>query len=248
MTRKLSPETAEALAGEYVLGTLRGPARRRFEAMMREDAALAETARRWEGLLTPLAEQVPPVEPPRRVWREIEARIDAAAGIPARRKAPAAESARTSLWGNLSFWRGFALVSGGLASVLLATFLYLSTGPRGEPLFVAVLQEPVANGPVRTVVSMHSPNLLRVRMVKPWAEARDRSIELWILPTEGAPRSLGTVGNAVGDTMIDIASTDPRVKGAQAMALTVEPRGGSPTGKPTGPVLAKGIIAPVKRT
>ena len=48
--------------------------------------------------------------------------------------------------------------------------------------------------------------------------------------------------------MINITAADPRVQGAHALALSLEPQGGSPTGKPTGPVVAKGVIAPVKRT
>ena len=98
------------------------------------------------------------------------------------------------------------------------------------------------------VVSMHSPDLLRVRMVKPWQEAANKSLELWVLPKEGAPRSLGVVANEMGDTLITILPTDPRVRGANALAISLEPPGGSPTRQPTGPVLATGVIAPVRRS
>ncbi len=231
--RKLSPQLAQALAAEYVLGTLRGGARRRFEVLVRADAELAAIARRWEVGLTPLAERVPPLEPPARVWREIEARI-----------APRG-AARSSIWASLAFWRGFGLVAGGLASVLLATFLFLSTGPRGEPVFVAVLATP--DSVPHMVVSMHTPDLLRVRMVKTWAGTEGKALELWVLPKEGKPRSLGVVANAVGDTLITIKLSDPRVQGANALAISLEPPGGSPTSQPTGPVLGSGVIAAVRR-
>ena len=236
---RLGPEAAHALAGEFVLGTLRGPARRRFEAMVRADPRLADVVRRWEEVLVPLAQPIAPVEPPARVWRAIEARIDAAS--------PRRGAAGSSFWDSVAFWRPVGLLAGGLATMLLAFFLYISTGPRGEPVFVAVLTEAAPGTEVRTVVSMHSPDLLRVRVVKPW-EASGRSLELWVLPREGKPRSLGLVANAPGDTLIEITATDPRVQGATALAISMEPPGGSPSGAPTGPVVASGVIAPVKRT
>jgi anti-sigma-K factor RskA len=227
--RKLDPALAHALAAEYVLGTLRGRARRRFEAIARADGDVAAILRRWEEGLTPLADRVAPVDPPVRVWKEIESRI----------------ASRASLWSSLGFWRGFGLVAGGLASVLLASFLYLSSGARGEPMFVAVLTAP--DSVPRMVVSMHSPDLLRVRMVKPWARMEGKDLELWVMPKDGAPRSLGIVVNAMGDTLMRIPMSDPRVQGAEALAISMEPVGGSPTRQPTGPVLCSGMIAPMRR-
>ena len=231
--RKLSPALANALAAEYVLGTLRGRARSRFETIARVDREVAAILARWEDELTPLAQRVPEVEPPARLWKQIESRIGP-------RAAPA-----TGFWSSLGLWRGIGLVAGGMASVLLATFLYLASGPRGEPVFVAVLSAP--DSVPHMVVSMHSPDLLRVRMVKPWAGMEGKDLELWVLPKDGAPRSLGVVRNAMGDTLITITLADPRVQGANALAISMEPPGGSPTKQPTGPVLASGVIAPVRR-
>ena len=68
------PATAQhALAAEYVLGTLRGRARQRFETLMQDDRELANAVRAWEDWLTPLSERVQPVEPPERVWRALNA-------------------------------------------------------------------------------------------------------------------------------------------------------------------------------
>ncbi|MGZ5043128.1 MAG: anti-sigma factor [Usitatibacter sp.] len=223
---RLGPRAAQALAAEYALGTLRGRARRRFESMMREDRALGVEVRRWEDALTPIAESVAPIDPPKRVWREIESRI-----------APSASRTASS-----GAWRGFGLVAGGLASVLLAFFLWAPGARLGEPLFVAVL----ADTSPRMVVSMHQPDMLRVRVVKPWGNMRDQSLELWVMPKDGAPRSLGLVTNAMGDTMIHLSPADPRVQGARALAVSMEPMGGSPTGKPTGAVVCSGMVAAVK--
>lgn len=225
---RLTPTAIQALAGEYVLGTLRGRARSRFERHMRSDRAVAEEVARWEDAITPLAERFAPVEPPKRVWSGIEERLRPRAAPPA----------------GGGFWRSFGMVAGGLASVLLAFFVYISSGPRGEPLFVAVLADTAP----RMVVSMHQPDLLRVRVVKPWGGMEKQSLELWAMPAKGgAPRSLGLVTNAMGDTMIKIAGSDPRVQGVNALAVSMEPMGGSPTGQPTGAVICQGMIAPVKR-
>jgi len=231
--KRPNDQLAHALAAEYVLGTLRGRARQRFEAMMGQDASLAEVVARWEAWITPLGADAPGIEPPARVWRAIEGRV-----------APAAR-AKPSIWSSVGFWRSWGLLTGGLAAVLLSFFVYLSTGPRGEPVFVAVLTS--ATSQPMGVVSMHSPNLLRVRVVKNWPSMQGKSLELWVMPDQGAPRSLGLVRNEPGDTLITILPTDPRVRGAKALAISAEPPGGSPTREPTGPMLCSGMIAPVRQ-
>jgi anti-sigma-K factor RskA len=231
--RKLSADLANALSAEYVLGTLRGRARRRFEAIARADPETAAILRRWEDGVTPLAAGMAPVEPPARVWREIETRIAPAA---------AAEAKAGS-----GFWKAFGMVSGGLASVLLAFFLLTPpTGPRSDPLFVAVLTAP--DSAPRMVVSMQAPHTLRVRMVKPWGGMEDKGLELWVLPKEGAPRSIGMVHNTMGDTIFRMGPDDPLIQDIKALAISAEPPGGSPTKQPTGPVLCSGMVAPVRRT
>ena len=229
---RLSHEALHALAGEYVVGTLRGHARRRFESMARSDRETGEILRRWEAELTPLAERVQPEEPPARVWSAIESRIrDQAAG-----RDP-----------ELGFWRSFGMIAAGLASVLVVAFLWFSPqgGGEGEPAFVSVLT--ASDSVPRMVVSLHGANDLRVRMVKPWSNTEGKSLELWVLPKNGAPRSLGLIDNHQ-DTRLRLAATDARLHLASALAVSLEPRGGSPTGQPTGPVLCSGVIASTRKT
>jgi anti-sigma-K factor RskA len=225
---RLSHDAADALAAEYVLGTLRGPARTRFAKIASRDPVAAEAMRRWETAFAPLAGRVPGVEPAEKVWRTIESRI------------AAPRTMSTS-----PFWRPFALITGGMASVLLAFFLYVSIVPPSEPMFVSVLTSP-DNTP-RLMVSMYKPDIVRVKMMKPWKDMPGKGLELWVIPAEGHPRSLGMVSNDAPETMIHVAENDPRVQGAKALAVSMEPMGGSPTGQPTGPVLCSGLIAMVKR-
>ncbi|HXF78179.1 MAG TPA: anti-sigma factor [Usitatibacter sp.] len=225
---KLSRDAAEALAAEYVLGTLRGPARARFASLASRDAAVAGAMRRWEAAFAPLAQRVAPIDPPERVWRAIESRI-----------APAASR-------RASFWKPFGVVMGGVASVMLAFFLWLSLAPAPEPMFEAMLMSP--DHTPRMVVAMFKPDGLRVKMMHPWKNMPGKSLELWAIPKEGSPRSLGMVSNEAPETMVHVAENDPRLADAKAFAVSLEPMGGSPTGQPTGPVLCSGAITAVRRT
>ena len=227
--RRFPEALRHALAAEYALGTLRGRARRRFEAMAREDRDLAEAVRRWEGFLTPLAARLAPVEPPARVWHAIEARI-----------APRPAASRPGLWSSLGFWRG---VGAGLAAVVVALLALLSLGrpePAPGPMLVAVLATP--ESVARMVVEQPQPGRLRVRMVKPWATMANQDLELWVVPRDGKPRSLGVVGHE-RDSEVFLANLDEKLSEGQALAISMEPRGGSPTGQPTGPVVCSGVIA-----
>ena len=89
-------ELADRLASEYVLGTLQGGARRRFEALLPAHPMLRQAVTRWHDRLQPLARAIPPVAPAPAVWERIEARLDgaaiplrAAAATPARAPSPA---------------------------------------------------------------------------------------------------------------------------------------------------------------
>jgi anti-sigma-K factor RskA len=235
--RKLSHDLAHRLAAEYALGTLRGRARQRFEAIARQDPEVDAVRRQWEAAFAPFAERVPAVEPPARVWKRIEERV-----------APAPSPG--GAWSNLGFWRGFGLLAGGVATVLFAAFLSLPAGgPRGEPAMLAILTSPAPANEARMVVALHAPDVVRIRNYRPWKSVEDegKGLELWAIPQEGEPRSLGMVPNVSGDMTLRIRVDDERLRGAAALALSVEPKGGSPTQKPTGRVLCSGAVAADKR-
>lgn len=228
--RRLSRDLAHALASEYVLGTLRGRARSRFEAIARRDPEVAAIVRRWENEITPLAERVAPVEPPQRVWRGIEARIGAG-------------RARAGVWNSVFFWRTFAAA---LTLVLLVTLV--GVAPRRhaeEPMMVAVLS--ANDAAPRAVVMQPAPDQLRVRVVKPWGNMQGQSLELWALPKEGPPRSLGLLANA-SDRETLIRMPGGSLHDVKALAVTMEPVGGSPTKQPTGSPVCSGAVAAMRRT
>ncbi len=225
------PELRNRLAAEYVLGTMRGGARRRFAEMAAQDSGLRHEVERWEAHLTPLAERLKPVDAPARVWKKIQERIGAA---------PAARPA--GWWTGLRVHIGIGIASFAAAALLTAGILPLLHGGSGAdtmPMMTAVLDE---GGTPRMIVEQPKPGMLMVRVVKAWKPAADNSLELWVIPADGAPRSLGLVA-ADQTTMIHTAELDQRLAGGIVFAVSREPKGGSPTGAPTGPVLCKGVIA-----
>jgi anti-sigma-K factor RskA len=226
-----NPQLRDRLASEYVLGTLRGAARARFESLLRYDAGLRALVAEWEARLTPMAAAAGDISPPARLWRRILARLGAA-------------KSRRSWWESLAVWRTCAA---GATVAALALAAYVGNRPSPEPpvAMVAVMSDDNA----RPALVVSWPQLrdardphVRVRIVREGQSAPpDRSWQLWILPTaKAAPVPLGLVGP---EPMQTIHLERAQVKGvwqSWGLALSVEPKGGSPTGAPTGPVLFKG--------
>jgi anti-sigma-K factor RskA len=241
------PELLDGLAAEYALGTLRGPARRRFERLIDSDAALARRVEDWAQRLDPLAEAAPAIEPPAGAWAAIERRIGPAPK-PARRGfldylfGPPAEAvpslATAGLWYCVSFWRRVGIAGAAIAALL---FVYLFIAPPLSPTHVALLAD-AANKPVLVVrLDLHHDRLLLDAARLPAAEA-GKSLELWILPPSGNPRSLGILPGGPLSLPLDRKEAADLTQGA--LAVSLEPAGGSPTGLPTGPVLYSGPVLP----
>jgi anti-sigma-K factor RskA len=228
------PERADAVAGEYVLGTLRGQARARFERLARDDRRLSDALRAWEERLLPLAEALHPVAPPSRVWVAILKRIGGHA---------ATRRAKPSLWTRVGWWRGLALASLA-AAFALAVAVLMPAHERPEGTIVVVLAGQDAKPALIASVD-RAGRFLTVKAIAPVALAGDRALELWMLPGTGNPRSLGLVSAVApaGITRVALrASAEQTLQDIPALAISLEPQGGSPTGLPTGPVLYTGPV------
>jgi anti-sigma-K factor RskA len=225
---KDKPELQERLAAEYALGTLRGAARARMRRWMREDAALARAVSEWEARLAPMAETVASRRPPARVWKEIEARL----GPESQQREPERRS----------FWRGLGLAAGGALAALAFMLVVLPAlqTPRSEQAYVALLSEPKTQRPVLYISARRDGSELRVRTLDPKIHVSDASLELWALPRGGKPKSLGLVASMDRSVMRLAANADQALGNVPMLAVSLEPKGGSPTGLPTGPVLYSG--------
>jgi anti-sigma-K factor RskA len=222
---------ADALAAQYVAGTLRGGAKRRFESLLPGHPALRAAVRAWQDRLMPLTSALPPEPPPPKVWRGIEQRL-----WPETTKAPA------PWWQRLSLWRGLAALTTA-AAVAMAV---LVANPPVQPPVVVVLQGTggAAQGAASFVASLSADGrALVTRPLQPVALQADRVLELWAVPPKGTPRSLGLI-SANGTTVVPRGKLSASlIKGdTAALAVSLEPPGGSPTGAPTGPVLYAGQL------
>lgn len=230
------PELADALAAQYVTGTLRGRARRRFEVLLGAHATLRVAVRRWQDRLIPLTAVLAPQSPPPRVWQGVERAL----------WPPRAADAPLPWWQRLGFWRG-ASGAASIAALVLAALLSVPTAQ--APPIVVVLQStgdaPQAAGSFVASFSADGRALV-TRPLAPVAVRADRVLELWAVPPQGAPRSLGLISSS-GVTVVARERLPKQVlesSSTAALAVSVEPPGGSPTGAPTGPVVFAGKLRP----
>lgn len=219
-------ELRDRLAAEYVLGTLRGLARRRFDRLLMEDASLRQVVWQWEQRLNPLAEQAPPMAPPAKLWQQIENRIAPPPRVTAP-PMPTLPAADRWQW----LWKGWSMVA---TAALVAMMVYVgqSPSPAASPDYVAVFNDQEAK-PV-WLVSVDNNGQLTVRAVNAVAQA-DKSFELWSLPPGQAPRSLGLL--PASGRLTRAVPAVLNINNAPGLAVSLEPIGGSPTGQPTGPVV-----------
>jgi len=211
------------LAAEYVLGKLRGPARRRLERWRTSSALLDERCRFWEDGLLPLLRGLPPVQPPARVWQGIRTRL----GL------------RTSTRASRS--RLYALAASVLLVVGLAALLYWRTqAPVPRAAEVATIATPA--GALMWQVEIYgapgAPARLSVHAGTLAAAPAGRDYELWALPKGGTPVSLGLLPyrDTAAQRALTVAQQQALAKATQ-LAVSIEPPGGSPTGQPTGAVV-----------
>ena len=180
----------EKLAAEFVLGTLRGGARRRFESYLLDSAALRLTVAEWQDRLYPMAEMTPASKPSVSVWLTIEKRLGLQILAARKRKA----SFWLSLREDLSFWRGLGLVSTTAALILVSLLMTKQLAPipvAPVTSYVAMLSDDKAT-PIAVVTAAQNGQMV-VKVIAAQSVAADKSLELWAVPKEGPPRSLGLI-------------------------------------------------------
>jgi anti-sigma-K factor RskA len=303
------PELRNRLAAEYALGTLRGPARRRFERLMSGNGHVRDLAQDWELRINLLSESAPAVEPPGQVWDNIARRIGPD-------PVPVRERGLYRLWDSLSFWRGAGALAAAAAAALT---IHVALQPAGagreqiealdrrltgietrlaaveEPREVSALDERLARIEGATRVMAEAPStiaalnsrlagiesrlsavvpasshmavlldkdrrpmmnadldvtkgrlMLRLN-IKPPRDFTGRTLEVWLVPSNGTPRSLGLFPSEKSGTttVLVLPHEIAEALASGALAVSLEPSGGSKTGAPSGPVLFSGAVIPV---
>ena len=215
-----NPELLDRLAAEHVLGTLRGPARRRFERLCTGSPAARVARARWEDDWLMLSRTLRPVQPSPRVWTNVSAQLfGTRAGAPRR-----------------SRFRTWQLAT---AASLIAVALIVGVIYREQPAplqTLAVLGRDAAH-PLWRIERGKQLAALTIRVVGPIEAVPGKSYELWALPRGAAPVSLGLLP-AGGQYQRTLSEAQRAALGAaDKVAVSIEPPGGSPTGAPTGPVI-----------
>ncbi len=232
------------LAAEFVLGTLRGGARRRFNTWLQTDPHLQQIVREWQAHLMPMMEFSTTKVPQAQVWNNIEKQLKLGA--------ERSQKAVFQFLNELKFWRGLSMVASA-ALILVAVFV-LKPQDNGLPaeMYVATLSDEKAQ-PIAIISSDSKRRQVLLRFVNRPQVASNQSLELWSISKEGKVRSLGLVDQA--SNAVDGANTTDKSgeilrinlpEGVandtpQLLAISLEPKGGSGNPeKPSGPILFKG--------
>jgi anti-sigma-K factor RskA len=255
------------LALDYALGALPRAARQAAAARLHTDAAFAAEVERWQARLDPLNAETDPVLPPASVWQAVQAEI-----APAPRRGPVpAPAPKPSLWNSLALWRGLALAGPALAAlalILLAPAPASLLPPASQAAPPALLAASLVDAGGTPLLAATFDPLRQTLILTPAARAPSQPDaaasppatsptvpELWLIEGKAPPRSLGLIALAPhrssGSSPAPLkpyAISSQRLRGLQpgaVLAISLEPIGGSPTGLPSGPVIATGTLSAV---
>ncbi|CDX53334.1 Anti-sigma K factor RskA [Mesorhizobium plurifarium] len=223
----------DLLAAEYVLGVLPADERQIASRRIDTEAAFARLVDAWEVRFAPMAAAYAAVEPPASVKAAIDRRLFASS-------ASTSGAQGGSLWTSLAFWRGLA------AAAIAALAVYVA---------LPYVNPPVRSPETRLVASLAADNS-NVRYLAVYDAARHevglslvsgdrgagKDFELWMIEGKNAPVSMGVI--PAGQTArIPVApAVQQKLAQGAVLAVSLEPSGGSPTGQPTGPVVAAGDL------
>ncbi len=228
-------ELVERLAAEYVLGTLRGLARARFEALAGQRPYIRSTVEMWEQRLHPLGVQAPSVPPPRRVWRRIEQALGEEEALVER-------IGRTRWWQRLVVWRLATAFSVLLAvGVVFYNAQRLDTVVHEPPEYVAVLKNK-AQAPMAVVAGMRHPMRIAVNLREDAHVPEDRVMVLWCLMGDAKPVPMGVLDRREKVIPLDQEEWDA-LEEAQGFAVSLEPpERPMDKDRPEGPVMYQGAL------
>jgi anti-sigma-K factor RskA len=214
------------LAAEYALGVLAGAERADAARRVAREPAFAALVAQWEARFAPWAGEIDEVAPPAQVWDRIADAL------------PAATPQRTGLWQSLALWRGLTFATGVLAAACVAALIYVGSVVRQQPLVASI-----DGGGHRHFVATLDPARDRIA-VAPAAFSADptRVPELWLIPPDGRPRRVGLLRADQTVTLTLPPALAALANSNATLAVSLEPPGGSPTGAPTGPVIASGKL------
>ena len=226
----------ETRAAEFVLGTLDPAERRAIEAQRYTDPKLAAAIDYWEARLAPLSDGVAPIAPPADLWQRIEARLPP---VVLREAAAPAEMRRLNR--DVVFWRSATIGAVALAAGLAGLLLYAPRPPETGPAYTAAIAPSGGQGAYWLAATQPDGSIVVTALAKPDRPA-DKDLELWAL-TEGEtkPVSLGVLPES---GRYRVPSNKLGRREHLQLLVTLEQKGGSPTGQPTSAPIYGGTLIP----
>lgn len=218
----------QVLVAEFVLGLLDADEHARVAARIAAEPDLARELALWQTRLSSLDREFVETSPPPRVLAALEARLFGAA----------AAGVKPGFWNNLLVWRGLAAACLAVAVVAVGFSVLVPRAPIGGPQLMATLEQ---QGSAVKFVALYNASTDTLKLAALAGQpVPQKDYELWAIKGDNAPQSMGVVPvNATTDITLP-ASIKEGFGPGTVLAVTLEPKGGSPTGKPTGPIVAKG--------
>ncbi|AIT07429.1 hypothetical protein MC45_14790 [Sphingomonas taxi] len=237
-----SDDLPDMTAAELALGLLDGSERASALRRLASEPGFAAEVERWRDWLGALFADWPAVAAPDAVAARVEASLDAPRGVPA-----ANDNA-----GGVARWRGLAMAASIAACLLLAVTTLLMLRPAPAPIRIPVrvpvtapaplLAAIVPTGKGAPIAAAYDPASATVRIAGGVDVPAGHSAQLWAIHGADAPRSLGVIPAGPARVVVP-AAVRPALAAETVLAISIEPAGGSPTGLPTGPVVATGKLS-----
>ncbi|NOU05014.1 MAG: hypothetical protein HOO99_02410 [Hyphomicrobiaceae bacterium] len=232
-----TPDDIDDLAGEYVLGTLDAAERAQVAARRLRETALDAAIRDWERRLSPLNETTAAVAPPGDLLQRIERQIDAEkiSGATVVNIADLQRRVRT--------WRRLAVAASAIAASLVVAVGVREGMYRDQTqTYVAVFAKDDVLPAFYFTIDLKSRELT----IRPVGAERQpgKTYQMWIASDQlgPGPQSLGLVDDTLAPTRKSLTNFDPNLLQTATFGVSLEPAGGSPTGKPTSPALHSKLL------
>lgn len=220
----------DQVAAEYVLGALPVEERRALAQRIETDAGFARLVEAWEERLSSLNAGYDEVAPPASVKQALDARLF---GRPAAAPKP-------GLLQSLAFWRGLAVASFAAFFVAIAIPLFQPATTTPDAHLIALLAGDKTDVRYLAAYDARAGQIGLSHLAGDRAAGRD--FELWIVKGNAPPVSLGVIPAGASVHLAVAPGHRNLIDSGALFAISVEPRGGSPTGRPTGPVVASGDL------
>jgi anti-sigma-K factor RskA len=203
----------DALASQYALGTLQGAARRRFEKLLDSDPELRIRVQEWSHRLAPMSNGLEPVQPPAKVWRQIQSRTH---------KRRFGLRLKLRFWENLSFWRGLSMATASLL-VAFTTLQFIPTQQVAQKEQMMVVVNNNFAQPVWIIETSAKSKMMMVKTLREWNMGPDKTCALWLTWDDGMTMSLGLLPDKSGMMEMEKPPMPGRTLDNAKVVVSLEP-------------------------